>query len=88
MVLVMILSRQVKAARELLKWTQERLSEESKIPLPTVKRMESKDDQLKGNAENISKLQEVFEAKNVQFILETEGRKRRIGVILEEKLEE
>jgi hypothetical protein len=63
----------------LLRWTQERISKESEIPLLTVKRMESKDDQLKGNAENIFKLQEVFEAKNVRFILETEGRKWRIG---------
>jgi transcriptional regulator with XRE-family HTH domain len=43
--------RQIKAARELLAWSQDHLAKASGISLPTIKRLESEDGVLGGRDE-------------------------------------
>ena len=43
--------RQVKAARELLGWSQEDLAAKSGISIPTIKRLEARDGELGGREE-------------------------------------
>jgi ribosome-binding protein aMBF1 (putative translation factor) len=63
--------RQVKAARALLGWSQEVLSEKSGVPLSTIKRIEAADaDGLpsSGNAEKIEKALIQGKKESVIFI--------------------
>lgn len=66
----MILSSQIKAARALLGWAQNYLSELAGIPLPTLKRMESGTEIVRANSENVWKVQKVLEDAGVIFIQE------------------
>ena len=64
---------QIKAARALLEWSQERLAEKSGVSLPTVKRLESKSGELGGRDETGDKLRSALEAAGVEFIAENGG---------------
>ncbi len=59
--------RQIKAARALLAWSQEKLAERSGVSSPTVKRLESSDGLLGGRAETSTKLVRALEAGGVEF---------------------
>lgn len=69
----MLYANQVKAARGLLGWSQEKLSEESCITLGTIKRMESSDGKVRGNAGNVMELQSTLEKAGIEFIAENGG---------------
>jgi len=61
--------RQIKAARALLGWSQEALSEASGVSLPTVKRLESRAvGDVGGRASTASKLVSALERGGVVFI--------------------
>ena len=73
--------RQVKAARALLDWSQERLAAASGVSIPTVRRLEAMDGELRGRAETAERLRAALEAAGVEF---TNGdapgvRLRRLG---------
>jgi transcriptional regulator with XRE-family HTH domain len=65
--------RQVKAARELLAWSQETLAVESGVSLPTVQRLEAKDGELGGRGETREKIRAALEAEGVEFIDPNDG---------------
>jgi transcriptional regulator with XRE-family HTH domain len=75
--------RQVKAARALLGWSQEKLAESAGISLPTVKRLEAHGGDLGGRADTGQKIRLAIEAAGIEFIDEKAGgvgvrfRKRR-----------
>ena len=75
--------RQVKAARALLAWSQERLASAAEISIPTVKRLEAQDGPLGGRSETGTKIRRALEGAGVEFIDENGGgpgvrlRKRR-----------
>lgn len=69
----MLYANQVKAARGLLGWSQQKLSEESGVTLGTVKRMESSDGKVRGNAGNVMELQAALEKAGIEFISENDG---------------
>lgn len=80
----MLYANQVKAARGLLGWSQEKLSEESGVTLGTVKRMEGSDGKVRGNAANVMGLQAALEKAGVEFIPENGG---GFGVRLKKRYE-
>jgi transcriptional regulator with XRE-family HTH domain len=65
--------RQIKAARELLGWPQERLAEASGVSIPTVKRLEAKDGELGGREETREKIRTALEKAGIEFIDENGG---------------
>lgn len=68
-----ISTRQTKAARALLAWSQEDLARASGVSIPTVKRLESVDGPIGGRADTGTKLQAALEAAGVEFIAENGG---------------
>ncbi|CAO4141534.1 helix-turn-helix domain-containing protein [Methylorubrum aminovorans] len=61
---------QLRAARALLGWSQDRLSEASGVSLPTIKRLEPGEGSLQTRVDTLSKLQAALEAAGVLFIAE------------------
>ncbi|WP_458441625.1 helix-turn-helix domain-containing protein [Methylorubrum extorquens] len=61
---------QLRAARALLGWSQDRLSEASGVSLPTIKRLEPGEGSLQTRVDTLNKLQAALEAAGVLFIAE------------------
>jgi transcriptional regulator with XRE-family HTH domain len=59
--------RQVKAARSLLDWSQERLADASGVSIPTVRRLEAVDGELGGRQDTADKIIAALEAAGVEF---------------------
>jgi transcriptional regulator with XRE-family HTH domain len=68
-----VTTRQIKAARALLGWSQADLAEKSGISEPTVARLESVDGELGGREHTAEKIREAIEAAGVMFIDEDGG---------------
>ena len=64
---------QVRAARALIKWSQEDLARNSTISVPTVKRMEAREGPIRGITDNVWKIQRALEDAGVVFIDENGG---------------
>ena len=69
----LITTRQVKAARVLLGWTQADLANRSGISEPTVARLESIDGRLGGRAGTADKIRAALETAGIEFIDENGG---------------
>jgi predicted transcriptional regulator len=65
--------RQIKAARALLAWSQEKLAAAADDSIPTIKRLEAQDGPLGGRSETGSKIRSALEAAGVEFIDENGG---------------
>lgn len=65
--------RQIKAARALLGWSQERLAADAKVSIPTIKRLEAQDGLLGGRDETGTKMRSALEAAGIEFIEENGG---------------
>jgi transcriptional regulator with XRE-family HTH domain len=63
-----VTTRQIKAARALLGWSQADLAEKSGVSEPTVARLESIDGELGGRELTIEKILVAIEAAGVKFI--------------------
>jgi transcriptional regulator with XRE-family HTH domain len=59
--------KQIKAARVLLGWSQERLAEASGVSIPTVKRLEAKDGELGGREDTREKIRAALERAQIEF---------------------
>jgi transcriptional regulator with XRE-family HTH domain len=68
-----VTTRQVKAARALLGWSQADLAGHSGISEPTVARLESMDGVLGGREGTAKKIRHAIEAAGVEFIDENGG---------------
>lgn len=68
-----ITSEQVRAARALIRWEQKDLAEQSRVSLPTIKRLETKPGAVGANGPTIDAIVRAFEAAGVQFIPENGG---------------
>ncbi|MEF2549357.1 helix-turn-helix transcriptional regulator [Aurantimonas sp. E1-2-R+4] len=60
--------RQIKAARALLNWSQEALSEHSGVSIATVRRLEAADGALGGRASTGEKLCRALQAAGIDFV--------------------
>lgn len=61
---------QLRAARALLEWSQDRLAEVSGVSVPTIKRLEPGDGPITGRYDTIDKLRRALEAAGVIFVQE------------------
>ena len=69
----MITTRQVKAARALLGWSQEDLARRSGISEPTIARLESAEGELGGREDTGEKIKKAIVNAGVEFIDENGG---------------
>jgi transcriptional regulator with XRE-family HTH domain len=58
---------QLRAARALLGWSQERLSEASGVSIPTIKRLEPGAGLVQTRVDTLDKLRRALEAAGVEF---------------------
>ena len=73
-------SSQIRAARALLGWSQDKLARASGIGLATLQRLEQNEGVVKGNFSTILKIQKVLEQAGVHF---TDDEAGEIGVHLQ-----
>jgi transcriptional regulator with XRE-family HTH domain len=64
----MLTSRQMKAARALLGLDQRALAEASGVSLPTIRRMEASEDNVRANVDTLTKVVQALEQAGVQLI--------------------
>ena len=68
-----ISTRQMKAARALLEWSQRELAAASGLSAPTIKRLESQTGELKGRGDTVGRIVAALESAGVEFIPENGG---------------
>jgi predicted transcriptional regulator len=64
---LVITTRQVKAARSLLAWSQSELARVSGVSEPTIWRLEAVDGELGGRPETVEKIRQALEDAGIQF---------------------
>jgi transcriptional regulator with XRE-family HTH domain len=69
----LVTTRQIKAARALLAWSQADLADRSGISEPTIARLESADGELGGREDTAQRLRTAIEEAGVEFIEENGG---------------
>ena len=70
----MIFSREIRAGRALLGWSQLELAEAASVGVATVRRLEAAGTEIRGSADTLWKIQQALEAAGIEFIPEEEGR--------------
>ena len=73
-------SSQIRAARALLGWSQNKLARAAGVGLTTLQRIEQNEGVVKGNFSTILKIQNALEQAGIQF---TDGEAGEIGVRLQ-----
>jgi transcriptional regulator with XRE-family HTH domain len=68
----MIFSREMRAGRALLGWSQVELAKAASVGVATVRRLEAAGTELRGSAEAVWKIQKALEAAGVEFLPENE----------------
>ncbi len=66
----MITAAQLRAARALAGLDQRKLAELSGLSLPTIQRMETSEDLIRGNVDSLTKLIAAFESVGIEFLRE------------------
>ena len=66
-------AEQIRAARGLLRWSQEDLAEHSGVSTPTIKRLEGMADPVSANAPTIQAIRQAMEKGGVEFLDENGG---------------
>ncbi len=69
----MITTRQIKAARALLGWSQSDLAKRSGVSEPTLARLEAIDGELGGRESTVQKIRTTIESAGLEFIDENGG---------------
>ena len=69
----LVTTRELKAARALLGWSQSDLAKSSKVSLPTIARLESSAGELGGRDETIAKLVKALSRAGIDFIDDNGG---------------
>jgi transcriptional regulator with XRE-family HTH domain len=65
--------KQIKAARELLGWSQEAIAEASGVSIPTIKRLEAAGGDLGGRPATGEKIIAALETAGVEFLDDGQG---------------
>lgn len=73
MSILLVSIEQVKAARALLRWSQQDLAAASGVSLPTIKRLEAETGTLGGRAATGEAIRQALEEAGVEFIEENGG---------------
>jgi transcriptional regulator with XRE-family HTH domain len=69
----LVTTRQIKAARALLGWSQADLAKRSGVSEPTIARLEAAEGQLGGREETIEKIRIAIEVAGIEFIKDNGG---------------
>ncbi len=69
----MLTTRQIKAARALLAWSQDDLARYSSLSEPTIARLESADGPIAGRPKTAEKIRAALEKAGIEFIDENGG---------------
>jgi transcriptional regulator with XRE-family HTH domain len=64
----MIFSREIRAGRALLGWSQVQLAKAASVGVATVRRLESADTEIRGSVETLWKVQKALEEAGIEFI--------------------
>ncbi len=64
----MLSAAQMRAGRALLGWDQRQLADASGVSLPTIRRMEASEDNVRGNVETLVKVVEALEHGGLSLI--------------------
>jgi transcriptional regulator with XRE-family HTH domain len=64
----MIFSREIRAGRALLGWSQLELAQAASVGVATVRRLEASDSVIRGSVETVWKIQQALEKAGVEFI--------------------
>lgn len=64
----MLTGSQIRAARALLKWSGQKLSQESGVSYPAIQRAEQADDMPNMHARNLVAIKSALEAAGIEFI--------------------
>ncbi len=65
---MLVITRQIKAARSLIGWEQHHLASSSGVAISTIRRLESQRGQIGARFETIEKICEAFERAGIEFI--------------------
>jgi transcriptional regulator with XRE-family HTH domain len=65
---VLVIARQIKAARSLIGWEQQQLARESGVAISTVRRLEGLDGGIGARNRTVRKIREAFESAGIEFI--------------------
>ena len=68
MSILKVSTRQIKAARALLNWSQSDLARESGVSEPTIKRLEAVDGALGGSQPTAEKILDCFHRAGIEFL--------------------
>jgi len=63
-----VVSAQFRSARHALRWSVQRLADESGVSVRTIKRIEAEDGVPSSNKPNVEALKSAFEAAGIEFI--------------------
>ena len=66
-------AEQLRAARGLIRWSQQELAQTSGVSVPTIKRLEAMEGELSGHTATLKALALALEGAGVQFIAENGG---------------
>lgn len=66
--MIRVTAAQLRAARALVKWSQQDLARSSGVSIPTIKRMEARDGPIRGITDNVWKILQALETAGVEFI--------------------
>ncbi len=76
----MISNLQIRAARALLGWSQQRLADQAGLSAITVKRLEASDEMLQARFETVMKIKRAVEAAGVVFRTGEDGLINGVGL--------
>jgi predicted transcriptional regulator len=65
---MLVISRQIKAARRLLGWEQQELAVNAVIAISTVRRLEGLDGPISAHFETVEKIRRAFERAGIEFM--------------------
>ena len=70
---LLLVSRQIRAARGLLHWSARVLAERAGVGISTVQRMERAGGPVTGNIESVRRVQDVLKRAGVEFLADDDG---------------
>jgi len=70
----MIFSREIRAARALLGWSQVELAAAASVGVATVRRLETAGTEIRGSVDTVWKIQRALESAGIEFIPAEAGR--------------
>jgi transcriptional regulator with XRE-family HTH domain len=69
-----IFAREIRAGRALLGWSQLELARAASVGVATVRRLEAAENEIRGSAETVWKIQRALEDAGIEFISADEGK--------------